>query len=241
MASGLSAPATTRPLFLTTPVLARMRAIEGWLDDDEADVLIAATARALAELPSPHAIVEVGSYCGRSTTVLGAVAQAHDSRARVYAIDPHDGVVGALDQGLQKGIPTFARFQKNIADAGLQDVVVTVQQRSFDVAWSEPIALLFIDGLHDYANVARDFLHFEPHVAPGGYIAFHDYADYYPGVKAFVNELLATPAYERVHHVRSMMLIRRTDASMREAGAAGVRTLAADPPLDGATQDAPAA
>jgi predicted O-methyltransferase YrrM len=210
MVTASSASTPDRPLFLTTQVLARMRAIEGWLEDDEADVLIAAASRALEELPTPHKIVEVGSYCGRSTTVLGAVAQAQGDGARVYAIDPHDGVVGALDQGLKSGAPTLARFQKNIADAGLSDVVVTLQQRSFDVAWNEPISLLFIDGLHDYANVARDFLHFERHVAPGGYIAFHDYADYYPGVKAFVNELLASPGYERVVHVRSMMLVRKS-------------------------------
>ena len=230
MAPGSTA-APDRPLFLTTPILNRMRGIEGWLEDDEADVLMAAAARAIADLPAPHAVVEIGSYCGRSTTVLGAVAQAHDCDARVYAIDPHDGVVGALDQDLRAGPPTLARFQKNIADAGLKDVVVTIQQRSCDVAWSRPIALLFIDGLHDYANVARDFLHFERHVAPGGYVAFHDYADYYPGVKAFVNELLATPDYERVLHVRSMMLLRK-----RGGGAAAAQ--APDALLD---HDIPAA
>jgi predicted O-methyltransferase YrrM len=203
-----------RPLFLLSPILTRMRTIEGWLDDDEAEVLAAAAVRALEELPAPHAIVEIGSYCGRSTVVLGSAAQAHRADARVYAIDPHDGVVGALDQGLQSGPSTLGRFQKNVADAELQDVVVTIQRRSFDVAWSQPVSLLFIDGLHDYANVSRDFHHFEPHVVPGGYVAFHDYASYYPGVKAFVNELLASAGYEQVVCVRSMMLLRKR-ASVR--------------------------
>jgi len=204
--------ATARRFFLLSPILTRMRAIEGWLEDDEAEVLAAATVRALEELSAPHAIVEIGSYCGRSTVVLGSAAQAHQPDARVYAIDPHDGVVGALDQGLQSGPSTLGRFQQNVADAGLRDVVVTIQRRSFDVAWNQPVSMLFIDGLHDYANVSRDFHHFEAHVVPGGYVAFHDYAGYYPGVKTFVNELLASGGYEQVVCVRSMMLLRKRAA-----------------------------
>ena len=198
-----------RPWPLTCPVLARMRAIEGWLEDDEAELLIAATSRACSELPGPPVIVEVGSYCGRSTVVFGSTLKMLRSPGRVYAVDPHDGVVGALDSGLRAGPSTLPRFERNIADARVQDVVTTIQQRSFDVQWDQPISLLFIDGLHDYANVARDFYHFEGNVVPGGYIAFHDYADYYIGVKTFVNELLARGDYEQVMLVQSMMLVRK--------------------------------
>jgi predicted O-methyltransferase YrrM len=231
MATEPNEPAPVRPLLLTVPILNRMRGIEGWLEDDEADLLIAATTRAIDELPQPRLIVEVGSYCGRSTVVFGSVLKALGAEGRIYAIDPHDGVVGALDSGLRTGPSTLARFARNISDAGLNDVVVTVQQRSFDVSWEHPISLLFIDGLHDYANVARDFYHFELNVVTGGYIAFHDYADYYPGVKAFVNELLATPGYEQVHRASSMILLRKRAAGRAQeehgqrdlagAGAAG--------------------
>ena len=222
--SMLSTDGTARRFFLLSPILTRMRAIDGWLEDDEAEVLAAATVRTLEELPAPHAIVEVGSYCGRSTVVLGSAAQAHHPDARVYAIDPHDGVVGALDQGLQSGPSTLGRFQRNVADAGLQDVVVTIQRRSCDVAWNLPVSMLFIDGLHDYANVSRDFHHFEAHVVQGGYVAFHDYASYYPGVKTFVNELLASAGYEQVVCVRSMMLLRKV-ASVRTSEACSVPDL----------------
>ena len=39
-----AAPVPEQPLFLTVPILQRMRAIDGWLEDDEADLLIAAVA-----------------------------------------------------------------------------------------------------------------------------------------------------------------------------------------------------
>jgi hypothetical protein len=224
-----------RPLLLTVPILERMRAIEGWLEDDEADLLIAIMTRMLADLAPPHAVVEIGSYCGRSTVVFGSVLRSLAPEARIYAVDPHDGVVGALDRGLRAGTSTLARFERNIAAAGLRDLVVTIQQRSFEVEWTQPISLLFIDGLHDYANVARDFHHFESHVVPGGYVAFHDYADYYPGVKAFVNEQLGTGAWERVLCVRSMMVLRRRPGGRRggrraAANEAGERAPAAPSP-----------
>ena len=200
---------TAAPLLLTLPILERMRPIEGWLWDEEADLLIAATVRALDELPAPHAIVEIGSYCGRSTVVLASVVRALEPEARVYAIDPHDGQVGAVGRRLNATPPTLARFEANVAAAGVRDVVVTVQRRSYETEWAKPISLLFIDGLHDYSNVSRDFRHFESWLVPGGYVAFHDYAPYYPGVQAFVNEVLAGAPYERVHCAGSTMLLRR--------------------------------
>jgi glycosyltransferase involved in cell wall biosynthesis len=206
------AHAETPGLLLTLPILTRMRAVEGWLDDDEADLLIASTARALATLDA-GAVVEVGSYLGRSTVALGSVVRTVRPTARVYAVDPHDGRVGALDQGIQQTRPTLDGFRHNIASAGLSDFVVTIQQHSFDVAWDQPIALLLIDGLHDYANVARDFHHFEPYVVEHGYVAFHDYADYYPGVKAFVNELLQTGGYRAIHCAASLMVVQKQPAA----------------------------
>src|SRR5208283_2202622 len=122
-------------------------------------------------------------------SALSALEEAND--LKLYAIDPHDGLVGALDQGLRRVPPTLERFQRNIADAGLSAIVESIQQRSFEVQWDQPISFLFIDGLHDYANVARDFYHFEVSIVPGGLVGFHDYADYFPGVKSFVDELLA--------------------------------------------------
>lgn len=200
----------TRPngLPLTLPILSQMKQVEGWLEEDEADALIAAATQALTTLPLTPAVIEIGSYCGRSTVVLGSVAQRIPG-AKVHAIDPHDGQVGALDQGIQTGPPTLHKFKQNIARANLEGVVELIQALSFEVAWDKPIAMLLIDGLHDYANVARDFYHFDAHVAPGGYVAFHDYADYYPGVKALVHEVLAAGNYHQVQCVRSLMVIQK--------------------------------
>jgi hypothetical protein len=93
--------------------------------------------------------------------------------------------------------------------AGLSGVVVTVQKHSFDVSWSRPIGFLFIDGLHDYLNVSRDFSHFQNWLAPGSYVAFHDYGDDYPDVRTFVDDLLASGTYRAFQLVDTLMVLQK--------------------------------
>lgn len=219
---------------MTLPILQAMQPVQGWLSEQEADLLLATTVRAVGSLPGGSTVVEVGSYCGRSTVVLGKVVQALGAKTKVYAIDPHDGVVGAADQGIQRLAPTLSTFRHNMAVNGLSEIVETITKCSFEVAWDKPIALLLVDGLHDYANVSRDFHHFEPWLVPGAYVAFHDYADYYPGVKTFVNELLIRSPYQRVHCSGSMMVVR-LDPGYKRTAAAASATIAAQavlPPAD---------
>lgn len=197
-------------------ILERMRPIRGWLSDDEAKLLMDAVERALVELPDTRAVVEIGSYAGRSTTVLAGVVAALHPAARVFAIDPHEGVVSEPGGRLSRSSSTLTAFRRNISSAELERTVETLQQRSWQVRWYEPIAFLLLDALHDYASVSRDFEHFEPWLASGAYAAFHDYSDTFPGVRRFVDERLATDGYELFALVDTMVVLRVTSA--RTAG-----------------------
>lgn len=203
-----------RGVLRTLPILERVRAVDGWLGDDEADLLVSATARALADVPDA-AVVEIGSFCGKGTVVLGTVVRTLGGSEKVYAIDPHDGWVGARDQQLHCHGSTRERFDRTVAGAGLAGLVVPVQERAWEVDWKESVSLLVVDGLHDYESVERDFRHFEPWLAVGGYVAFHDYADYFPGVQRFVDDLLAGGGYEHVAQAGSMVLLRKPVATKR--------------------------
>jgi hypothetical protein len=200
---------------LRQPILKEMRAVEGWLAAAEADLLITLTQKALNDCPHVNALVEIGSYCGRATTVLGSVVRAVRSTARVWAIDRHDGFVGSLDDGLEQVKPnlqTLETLQANIERARLSPFVEIVQAQARDVPWSEPLCLLLIDGLHDYPNVLLDFTHFESHLVDGGLVAFHDYADYFPGVPAFVDELAASGRYETIARAQTLIALRKLPA-----------------------------
>jgi hypothetical protein len=205
-----SPPATPRRFPRTLDLINRMESVEGWLSRAEADLLAAATVRALSELPAPHTIVEVGSYCGRATVVLGSVAQAVRPGSKLHTFDPHDGTQGERNR-LVRGQPTsHRRLLSNIEQFGLTDLVRPVVARSADVEWSGPISLLVIDRLHDYASVATDFAQFQAHLVVGGLVAFHDYADYFPGVRAWVDQLKTSGAYAPVDQVESMMIMEKT-------------------------------
>jgi hypothetical protein len=205
-----SGPAST--ILLRLPILAKMREIEGWLEETEAEGLIAIAEQVIRAAPMDRtaAIVEVGSYCGKSTTGFGltAVGVAPD-RARVYAIDPHEGTVSTLDQGYMQMAPTLEKFKRNIDEAGVAGLVELIQCRSVDVPWNKPIDLLFIDGLHDYANVSADFGHFAPWLGVGGLVAFHDYGYHFPSVRRFVDELLGTGSYGTVLCVNSLVVLEK--------------------------------
>jgi predicted O-methyltransferase YrrM len=196
---------------MAAAILDRMERTEGWLRRAEADLLLQTTRRAVIEHAAAAAVVEIGSFCGKSTIVLAAAARSVDPGVRVYAIDPHQGEVGAGDTlaGVHREPPTFDRFAQNLADAGVTDTVTAIRQHSYEVDWQRPIAFLFVDGLHDYASVARDFHHFERHLAPGGYVAFHDCDDEYPGVQAFVSGFTGSDSYEEVDRAASLVVFRK--------------------------------
>jgi predicted O-methyltransferase YrrM len=193
----------------TFSLLDKIKNIQGWLSDKEADLLISVTSMACREMPAPQVIVEVGSYQGKSTVLLGSVIKEFFPQAKVYAIDPHEGTVGAADQGLHQSPPTLENFNRNIQEAGVADVIELIKDYSFNVEWEKHIALLFIDGLHDHDNVARDFGQFSNWLSSGAYVAFHDYSDYYPGVQAFVKELLATGKYRPITRADSLVVLQK--------------------------------
>lgn len=195
--------------FPITTLLASVRKIEGWLSDKEAELLVCTAIQALRSLPQPHHVVEIGSYHGKSTVLLGAVIKQLFPGTGLVAIDPHDGKQGAVDQGLHRFPPSLAYLQKNVAAAGITEVVEVIQDHSYNVEWDLPVSLLFIDGLHDYGSVYKDFHHFSDCIQPGGYIAFHDYADYFPGVKKMVDELLATGRYQLAGIAETIRVIQK--------------------------------
>lgn len=189
-------------------ILDTMRGVAGWLEDEEAELLIAAAAH-VTRGEGSRTFVEIGSYQGRSTVVLGATLRALSPQSRLYAIDPHEGVVGAADARLNRSSPTFEAFIANVAAAGLAELVEPVRSLSYEIEWQRPIDLLFVDGLHDRGNVERDFRHFENFLAPGAVVLFHDYADYYPGVVEFVDYLIAAESWRVAARAGSMAMLHR--------------------------------
>jgi len=187
----------------------KIKKIEGWLSDKETDLLIDITIDTIKVFPSLDNIVEIGSYHGKSTVLFGTIIRAYQSGVKVFAIDSHDGKLGAADQRLRIYPPSFEAFNRNLMNAGLNSIVEVIRDKSANIEWRQPVSLLFIDGLHDYQNAAADFYHFSDWIKPGGLVAFHDYADYFPGVKKLVEEILHTKNYIKKNQADSLIVLQK--------------------------------
>ena len=132
--------------------------IPGWLTDEEGEALYD-LARACT---GKGAIVEIGSWKGKSTVCLGLGSKAGKS-VPVYAIDPHADY-------------RFGDFKTNVERAGIAELVrpVTALSQAAAEDFDEPIELLFVDGSHEYDLVLEDFEKWVPKVVDEGWVAFHD-------------------------------------------------------------------
>lgn len=161
-------------------LLAKAEAARGFMPPAEGLALYDAAASVAIDGP----LLEVGSYCGKSTVYLGAAAR---ERGRVvFAVDHHRGSEenqpgwewhepDLVDPAVGK-MDTLPVFRRTIHDAGLEGTVVAVVGESPVVAraWATPLALLFIDGGHGVEPARLDYELWTPQVARGGTLAIHD-------------------------------------------------------------------
>ncbi|UYQ66451.1 class I SAM-dependent methyltransferase [Streptomyces peucetius] len=203
--------------------LAAFEAAKGFMPVNEGLALYAAAVEAGA-LGLP--LLEVGTYCGRSTILLadaareaGTVAVTVDhhrgSEEQQPGWDYHDPQTVDPEVGLMDTLPSFRR---TLHKAGLEDHVIAVVGRSPQVAkvWGGPAGLVFIDGGHTDEHATNDYEGWAPHVAEGGLLVIHDVfpdpLDEWTGQAPYRIYLraLASGAFTEVSATDSLRVLRRT-------------------------------
>lgn len=154
--------------------------VRGFLPDDEGLYLHSLALAAARVGP----LMEIGSYCGRSTIWLGRAAETLDTV--VFAVDHHRGSEehqpGELfhDPELTDAEGEFdslPAFRRNLITHGLERVVIPMITDASTLGrhWqSPPLGLLFIDGGHSLSAALADYRLWAPRIAPGGILAIHD-------------------------------------------------------------------
>ena len=189
------------------------------MPEDEGLVLYAAAA----EVAPLGPLIEIGSYCGRSTLLLAAAAAT--AGTHVVTIDHHRGseehqpgweyhdptlvdpAVGRID--------TLPVFRRVVATSDLEPHVIAITARSEDVGryWSYGAGLVFLDGSHTDESAGRDYAAWAEHVVEGGLLAIHDvFADPAEGGQApyrIYQRALDSGAFTEVEGCRSLRLLRR--------------------------------
>ena len=193
--------------------------IKGFLADDEAAALYEHALSASTIGP----VLEIGSYCGKSTIYLGLACKVN--QRTVYALDHHRGSeehqqgeffhdpdLYDKDVGL---VDTFREFRNNISSAGLNDIVVPLVADSECASrdWQTPLAMVFIDGGHSLDSALTDYRCWTPHLMRGGVLAIHDlFADPHEGGQApyaIFTMALKSGLFEAIEQVNSLGLLRR--------------------------------
>jgi predicted O-methyltransferase YrrM len=204
-------------------ILAAFEAAKGFMPVGEGLALYAAAAEAGA-LGLP--LLEVGTYCGRSTilladaareagTVVVTVDHHRGSEEQQPGWDYHDPETVDPEVGLMDTLPTFRR---TLHKAGLEEHVVAVVGRSPQVAkvWGGKAGLVFIDGGHTDEHATNDYEGWAPHVAEGGLLVIHDVfpdpVDEWTGQAPYRIYLraLASGAFTEVSATDSLRVLRRT-------------------------------
>ena len=175
--------------------------VPGFLGDNEARFL----AMLAACVPADGAIVEIGSFKGKSTVLLASVA-AQCGLGRIVAIDPHTSP-SPTDPGLPPGASSFEEFSAALRSAKLEEQVEVHRTFSKEVAksWNRHIRLLWIDGEHTYKGAKEDFDMFSPFLANGGVLALHDALHAFEGpIRVFVEEILRSDRFGAAGFVQSI-------------------------------------
>lgn len=193
--------------------------IKGFLTEGEGQALYEHASRASRSGP----VLEIGSYCGKSTIYLGLACR--DTNSTVFALDHHRG-----SEEHQKGeffhdpdlydskedvMDSFREFRRNITNAGLDEFVVPVVAGSDSAArhWQTPLAMVFIDGGHSLDAALTDYRCWMPHLKRGGILAIHDlFEDAYEGGQApyaIYRMALASGLFEELQRVDSLGVLRR--------------------------------
>lgn len=174
--------------------------------------------------------VEIGTYCGKSTVMLGAAAQ--QAGGVLFTIDHHHGSeehqpgweyhdTSMIDPvtGLFDTLPTL---RHTLDSAGLDDNVVAVVGRSSVVArsWRTPLQFLFIDGGHSEEAAQQDVDGWAKWLTVGGALVFHDiFPDPNDGGQApyrVYRRALGTGAFREVSALGSLRLLERVSGTPGE-------------------------
>lgn len=197
----------------------RIADTKGFMPEHEGEALF----RAALDHAGLGPIVEIGTYCGKSTLYLAEAARRCGTK--VVTVDHHRGSEehqpgweyhdpALVDPGSGR-FDTLRAFREAMTDSGLEAHVVAVLGTSMDLArlWGVPAGMVFIDGGHSAEAAQTDLREWSGHVARGGVLAIHDvFPDPADGGRPpyeIYRKASASGWFEEIAEVGSLRLLRR--------------------------------
>ena len=204
---------------MSAQALAAAHACKGFLDEEE--------GQRLYELAYDHArlgpIVEIGTYCGKSSVWVGSGAAA--AGGLLVCVDHHRGneeqQPGELyhdadlvdpSTGLMDSL-RFLRRTLRAAELERSAIVMVTTSRIAATLCRGPFGMVFIDGGHTFEAAETDLECWAPQVAAGGILAIHDLfpnpADGGQAPITIYRRALASGAFDELPTTKTLGVLRR--------------------------------
>jgi hypothetical protein len=121
---------------------------------------------------SPSAIY-IGAACRRFDNTLFSIDHHHGSEEHQPGELYFDA---SLFDPFHFRVDTLRHFRETLLAADLEHTVVPLVAASTIAArhWSTSLSLVFIDGGHAHDAVLNDYVSWNRHILPGGFLIFHD-------------------------------------------------------------------
>lgn len=112
---------------------------------------------------------EIGSYVGASANFIAAAASLNGGH--LHCVDTWDNRA----MGTERPRDTYLEFVRNTAR--FREFITAHRGVSTEMATHVPaqLALLLLDGDHDYESVKTDLATYAPRLKPGGVLLLHDF------------------------------------------------------------------
>ena len=153
--------------------------IKGFMPSHEGEAL----ARWAMQFSKIGPIMEIGTYCGKSSMYLSIGAKKNNQI--VFTLDHHAGSEEhQLDEEYFdkeiydykiKRVNTLPLLIKNINKLKVKNIVPIISESAIAASnWNTDLGILFIDGGHSFESANNDYLCWESKIISGGVLIIHD-------------------------------------------------------------------
>ena len=163
-------------------------------------------------------IAEIGSWCGKSSSILSNALRLQSEKNRLFCIDqwvdrtepsPYDNynnLVASLPQQIDGRIMDVFLYQARLFDYEANLIPLRTRSERILPLLGIKFKMVFIDADHFYASVKRDAQCAMSTLKKGGIIAFHDVFDEHPDVLHFVDNEFSKRSDVQFHSRRGRIM-----------------------------------
>ncbi len=174
---------------------------------------------AVADAPEGDCL-EIGTYCGQASLVIGGAMAERNSKSRLWCCDPFNHGLGCGSRPQRKYNITHLHHLLCIANLSRRTIVFPGEPTELMIAVKGTFALVYIDVRHACVMAEREILSVADLILPGGLIILRDrHRVLARTLPACRNTLDRNPNFSSLQQPANAMIAytRKTNAALKEA------------------------